>query len=100
MQSPLDSSNTMFQPKSVPYDLHALLYLRNKDDVKKRPQLLVQLSKTPSLGSQVRVSGSGSLTTHRMSARIDGNYVKATSFKDPDVSILPYDTIFLPSTPP
>lgn len=31
-------------------------------------------------------SGSGSITIHSINARVNGNYAKATSLKDPDVS--------------
>lgn len=43
-------------------------------------------SKRPSLGSRMQVSGSGSVTIQSINAHVDGNYAKATSLKDPDVS--------------
>lgn len=34
----------------------------------------------------MQVSASGSITIHSINAHVDGNYAKATSLKDPDVS--------------
>lgn len=54
--------------------------------VRKDHNYQCSFSKTPSLGSWVQVSGSGSVTLYSGSAHTDGNNVKATSLKDPAVS--------------